>query len=224
MYHYAGNNPLNFVDPDGRIFCPLMVFDKQNNASNSSLPMGASPSGIFNENNELIKQNTIGAYGCLFVSTMNVGNSVIFNSIGPKKVKDYSASDRYFHYTQPRKKGEDGWTETDALMSPPQMKNLLSDLTGHRYSILSYSGKEYVSSMVKIFQKAKERVYGIVEVKTTYGSHFINLYWNNDTKKLSYFDPYVWNNDEIKNSIDQQIKDRTFRLIIIREKGDEIVK
>ena len=224
MYAYAANNPIKYTDPDGRIFGLLMVYDIQNNSFNSPLSMGATASGVFNENNELIKQNTIGSYGCLFVSTMNVGNSVIFNSMGPKQVKDFSASDRYFYYSQPQKKGNAGWTETDALMNSSHMKNLLYDLTGHMYSITSYSGKEYVSSMIQIFQKAKEKVYGIAEVKTIYGSHFINLYWNESTNKLSYFDPYKWENNEIIKAIDKQVQDRNFRLIIIREKGDEIVK
>ena len=224
LYHYAANNPIKYTDPDGKYFALLLVYDKQNSATNVHLTMGTTESGIFDENNNLIKPNTIGAFGCLFVSTMNIGNSIIFNSTGPKQIKDYSANNRYFYYTQPRKRGDENWTETDALMGSVQMKNLLLDLTGHEYSISSYEGKEYVSSIVKIFQKAKEKVYGIAEVKTKYGSHFINLYWNNKNNELSYFDPYVWNDDAIKQSIEKQVQDRNFRLIIIREEGDKIVK
>lgn len=219
---------MRYTDPDGRKIKSLINPEIQNSASNKNYSMGKTPSGVFNEKGEIKVQNKIGPYGCKFISTFNIGNAIRHNSRecrDPVSVGDYAENDTYFYFTDLVEYiNHEGWTVNDANMGNAQMKKLLKAITGHDYSISSYSGQKYVRTMIKLFQRAKENVYAIAEVKTKYGSHFINLFWDDEKNNLSWHDTYEWNNPEIEGAIAQQIYDRNFRLIIIREQGDKILR
>ena len=46
LYHYAANNPIKYTDPDGKYFALLLVYDKQNSATNVHLTMGTTEVGF----------------------------------------------------------------------------------------------------------------------------------------------------------------------------------
>ena len=143
MYHYAGNNPVKYTDPDGRDILVPCFLDYQNTTENTDSNMGYTVTGRKHTlDGEIFHRNTIGRYGCLFTAFFNVANDIKVRNIKSKApsvksvpnsiLTDYSNSDKYFSFTDYEWIGdaESGYFENDALMSISNMKALISDVSG----------------------------------------------------------------------------------------------
>ena len=64
----------NAQNADGRIIYSVTSLYRQNSPDNSGLNMGPVPT--YDVTGNLNTRNTIGGYGCLFTSAVNIGNTV----------------------------------------------------------------------------------------------------------------------------------------------------
>ena len=230
LYHYAGNNPVRYTDPDGRKVATLLCFEQQNSAANKDLNMGKTPNGRFDESGNIRVWNKIGSYGCKFISTINIANTIRKSSRECRdavSVSDYTNKDEYFFYSnlRPYLKNE-GWSENDALMGDAQMKKLLKDTTGIDFEISHYT--TFINFRIRLIHNHTKRdVYLMARVQTIYGEHFIDLYWDSEKNCLDYHDTYDWLNSgigenkakQIQDDIAKQIQDGTYELIVIQRKN-----
>ena len=74
-----------------------------------------------------------------------------------------------------------------------------------------------MKSIIQTFSKCKETVFAYAKVNTKYGCHFVGLGWNANKNSLSIYDPTVWGDDSISDSIQKQINDYDFELSIVRK-------
>ena len=224
MYAYAGNNPVRYIDPDGNDIISITSFYLQNSSEHKTLPMGASPSGIFDSNGNLLKQNTIGDYGCLFISIMNTGNSLKrnhFTDLGiPSDINfncspnEYNASDSYFHYSQnPRNQ-----YETDANMLFDNICNLLKDVSKTSdFSIEFVIGDDIQKRINAISSNPKENAYVIGRCE----GHYFNI--NNYSYRYGFRIHDVFGRssfDKAKAFLDKINNGKMDGIIIIKPKCD----
>ena len=190
LYGYAGNNPVKYTAPDGRTFFPLESLQHQNSKENSSIPIGSFPSGNF-DSNGIYKLNTVGSYGCLFMCTVNVGNSYnkMMNPLTyeEKSVASLASNDAYFYFYAVCNWNSD-WAGIDFISGEQHLEKLLFDMTGVDFSVTRY-GKDVLEISGYLVRTFKKGAYIIGKV----GNHFINIIDIDKNNNMSYFDPYIRN-------------------------------
>ncbi len=188
LYHYAGNNPVHYSDPIGNFILPLLSVQKQNLGSNEYAQIG---NYLTYDNKD--RANVLGAFGCLFVATVNIGNSINkYNdsSYTDKMASEYSSSDLYFDF------GKEGPfrfynVACDFGSSNSHLEKLLSDMTGKNCSIKSVWGKDIDSTLNVTRSYASKGAYLIGKVKTPNNSfHYINITGFDENGNMQWEDPY----------------------------------
>ena len=226
LYAYAGNNPVKYTDPDGNEIKSFEYECKQTSFYNRALTMGAMPNGVFDSSGTLTRANLIGDVGCKLLVLLNIGNNINYIMNGnkfdrycqPCSVESVCNNDKYFVTPYPCSKVSNGGYETDILIGKSESIALLTDITGNgNLSITTYKGSQFVKSIIQTFSKCKETVFAYAKVNTKYGCHFVGLGWNANKNSLSIYDPTVWGDDSISDSIQKQINDYDFELSIVRK-------
>ncbi len=146
LYHYAGNNPINYTDPDGKFFNRPTSHIRQTDFNNETNPvfMGHTPSGKYefdgDGNKVITARNTIFDCGCLFVEIYNNAltarkkrvadakkyceqHNITFNEA--PSLESLAGDDKYFYIKDNPEKNE-----SDANMSYDGMLNLWKDTSG----------------------------------------------------------------------------------------------
>jgi RHS repeat-associated protein len=188
LYHYAGNNPVRYVDPDGKIINSLRYWDHQDNSRNGNLDMGSYRTYDSSEG----PANTIGRYGCLFTSVVNIGNTERLNrtvlgvpvSDRTLPLSDLASNDKYYPATKNGKEG--GY---DRNMTASTIKELLDDMTGGNFYVSNkIEGNARAMRLIRHYERSLTRAYIIADV----GGHFVNvLGLNKDTGGIIVHDPLV---------------------------------
>jgi len=182
VYHYAGNNPIKLVDPDGEKINPVKAFFVQNSGKNNILDMGSAPT--YDNNEDLKSRNTIGRYGCLFTAVINIGDTIrMAAGESIKQVSDYSGTDSYYQNVEKTKTLEDGTTintGTDRIMGPSEIKVLLNDMTGGKFYVRKVSGNKQALLSINQYSKSNfslkwAHAYLIADVGTNGNQHFVNV-------------------------------------------------
>ena len=146
LYHYAGNNPINYTDPDGKFFNRPTSHIRQTDFNNRTNPvyMGHTPSGKYkidgDGNKKFTTRNTIFAFGCLFTEIYNNAltarekrvaaakkyceqHDITFNEA--PSFESLAGDDKYFYIKDNPEKNE-----SDANMGYDGMLNLWKDTSG----------------------------------------------------------------------------------------------
>jgi hypothetical protein len=209
VYHYAGNNPVKYVDPDGEIILPVTSFALQNSSDNKDLDMG--PGRTFYGN----KPNTVGNYGCLFTAVVNVGNTIrrktsVPSSYAENQLSSLAGLGKYF-ITKEVAKG------TDIFMSTKTINLLLKDMTGKDMDVARVRDKTAAQVLLKFFTNSTSKAYFIAEVNAqSGGSHFINVSGVDSEGNLLVHDPYNYQSGPKSYTINDVVG-----LFVISEKYHE---
>jgi len=188
VYHYGGNNPIKYIDPNGNDIYDVKVFSdwQVQTSSNEFLP-GVPSYDTANTS----KPNTIAAYGCLYTSTINAANYFknttslqhLRKGESINSYKNTSISDRnlpgYFNRTPNTSGGE------DVNMSPAKVKALVEDVSGVKVNVTKYSGAK-AREMIENYANSKENVAIIANVggHTEIDQHWVNLLGVNEVSPL----------------------------------------
>ncbi len=209
LYHYAGNNPVRYIDPDGREIIKPRLHLYQNSPENKSLPMGATPSGKKSIiGGEVTSQNTIGQYGCLFTSLVNIADDVrnkrihkyapSSTNVPNLSVSSYNNNDKYFTYSADYTSG-DGY-ENDANMLLDNMKSLLSDaglVAGTKINITEKKGADIKDTLAELSSSGTDNAYVIGH----YNGHFFNVTgYDSQTGNVTINDVYIRTSEKASNS------------------------
>ena len=188
LYAYAGNSPVRYTDPDGKIILPITSHQYQNSENNKNAYVGKYPT------NDGYKENTLGNYGCLFTAFVNIGNSYNKMNNSESFVEQTAASlasnDKYFNFDSiSRIFG----APTDFKSTTSSLSTLLSDMTGENFNIERYYGND--SKMLVNFAKYDSKdVYLVAQITTRFGnSHFINITGLDKDGNLQVADTYAYN-------------------------------
>ena len=204
LYHYAGNNPITYTDPNGRFIWKLLSCQYQNNTVNANVYIGQYTTNNTKDCDE--KENTLANFGCLFTCFVNIGNS--YNAMkSPDKYFEKTAAslasnDKYFEF---QSVSRIGGTPTDFKSSIENLKALLFDMTGEQFEILKFECPVAIK-MAVLASITKQGTFIVGKTITKQGSeHFININSieiNKNTKdfKMDYFDPYQYNNPKNRKS------------------------
>lgn len=147
LYHYAGNNPVKYTDPDGNEILAVTSKQYQNDEANINLNIGSEQTGFYDKQNNYIT-NTVGRFGCLFVCAVNVGNS--YNRANSENYKEQSVAslannDSYFNFYLSGKV-----LCTDFGSEPKEISTLLSDMTGKKFNVERVSHKNLTKMCMEI--------------------------------------------------------------------------
>ena len=85
MYHYAGNNPVRYSDPNGRIIRGADTTFKQNSKSIADVQLGTSSS-----------TSTIGNAGCTLTMYTRIASTLAGSSISPADANAYAVENNLF--------------------------------------------------------------------------------------------------------------------------------
>ena len=217
LYHYGGNNPVKYTDPDGKFIQTILSWQHQNSLQNKNATIGQYQSYSSKQYGET--ENSVGNFGCLFTCFVNVGNSYnIRNSNGvyeEKTVAELASNDDYFTFAGVSRIGG---APTDFGSSTKNLKKLLFDMTGENLEVSKYYGGEK-NAMLFLAQQADKEAYVIGQVKTKNGgTHFINITGVKSDGSMNYFDPYSYNNT--RNKKEYKKSDLIAIYLIYKPEGD----
>ncbi|MCR5614339.1 hypothetical protein [Treponema sp.] len=189
--------------------------------------MGKTPSGIYNpETKEVIKQNLIGDYGCLFTSTMNVANDIKRRfcekgAIGMPKnivipatsIAEMANSDKYFTYDDNPSKNE-----SDANMTVNNVKQLIEDVSTCSVSIEVITGSENIAKAIEALNSS-ESDNGYIIAHSN--GHYFNLTGIDDDLGYLYHDPYLRSNNAAEKFRKTVNNNGIDKILIIRVNKNE---
>jgi RHS repeat-associated protein len=189
-YHYAGNNPVKYVDPTGMDILGIAYFETQNSSLNKKVVMGPKllmvtlPGG-----REL--EGYIGNFGCLFTAMVNVGNTIRSQTPNistvpgdpARPISDYAGSENYYE------------TNTVLFKNAPI---LFKNMTGKDFTVHRVRNGATAQNLIRFYNESTASSgYLIGEVYSkTFGTHFINILGIDDDGKLIYHDTFKNNREE----------------------------
>ena len=176
----------------GMFIFPLLSIQKQNQGSNEYAQIGKYLT-YDNKN----RANVLGDFGCLFVATVNIGNSInkyIDSSYKDKMASEYSTNDSYFDFGKERDFRFYNFA-CDFGSSNSHMENLLYDMTGQKCSVQSVWGEDISSTLNQTRSYVSKGAYLIGKVKTPNNSiHYINIIGFDEEGIMQWEDPYSYQN------------------------------
>jgi len=151
------------------------------------------------ESTYIFHRNKIGAFGCLFTSTMNIARDVNLRElrkhmpipdIGPLDFSVYTNTDNYFIYSNFYQSGN-CW-ENDANMDESKVQQLLLDITGVEFDVQKFEGS--VNEKLAELADSSDEYYVIGH----YSGHFFNItgYDSEQTPVFNFFDVYIRGPDD----------------------------
>ena len=95
-FHYAGNNPINLTDPDGKIITTIPIL-RQSDPRYSGMDLGGMQSyDWYNSTTGAYKLNNIGDYGCKFMAAVSIG-AALFCKNSTTHMTDTENFPKYFN-------------------------------------------------------------------------------------------------------------------------------
>jgi hypothetical protein len=183
-YHYAGNNPVKYVDPTGAIINRITSFDTQNSDLNKKVVMGPELLTVTLSNGKQY-DGSIGNFGCLFTALINIGNTIRQQTPNISSVprnparplSDYAGDQNYFV------------PDTVVLRN---VHKLLKEMTGKNFSVSKMRGGESSQQWIQNYNDSTTNgAYLVAEVDGPYGgSHFINVLGVDNEGTLIVHDTY----------------------------------
>ncbi|MBR5964850.1 MAG: hypothetical protein IK015_01860 [Treponema sp.] len=214
LYHYGGNNPVKYTDPDGEYINGLSIFLTQNSPDNRFLTMGFTLSGRkLSEDSPIYNRNLIGDFGCLFTATLNIADDIKRSTIqkyAPSvklipetRMSDWNNSDNYFSFSQFVDKGS--YLENDANMGKAEMQNLISDISGlpmDKIHIAEITGSSKISSSIAKASMSSTKTYVVGHM----GGHYFNITDYSISKGYKIHDVYHRFNDTIQKQFFNKVQ------------------
>ncbi|WP_407436666.1 RHS repeat domain-containing protein [Treponema sp.] len=196
LYHYAGNNPIRYTDPDGRFFNRPEYHNKQNGLKHTSVTMGKTPSGKYeideNGSKTVTKQNTIGAFGCLFTEIYNNAMTARKKRTSDARryceqhnipfyepsLESFAGNDKYFNYYDHANDTVNPRNETDANMDRNTIEALYEDVSGKKANhIMAVTKQSTITVLLKVIKDSPK---GVTVIGRCNGHFFTILNVNND--------------------------------------------
>jgi len=87
VYHYAGNNPVKFVDPDGRKIIEPFVMFRQSDPRFNGVFLGGEESY---DDKARTRANSMTHYGCLYMAAVSIGYSILKESVPTEFYKRFN--------------------------------------------------------------------------------------------------------------------------------------